>query len=103
MIRDRANFGGPVCGYGIHGRHNREYEANELIDMCSAAGLTVLTAKTRDVMPTIYSGDAEAKEYRAYHIILAWLDESPRLDRPSWLYRSFTPERLASNVFLNPS
>jgi hypothetical protein len=50
MIRDRASFSDPVSGYGIHGRHNREYAANELIDMCSAAGLTVLTAKTLDVM-----------------------------------------------------
>jgi hypothetical protein len=103
MIRDRASFSDPVSGYGIHGRHNREYAANELIDMCSAAGLTVLTAKTLDVMPTIYSRDAEAKGYGAYHIILARLDESPRLDRPSWLYRSFTTERLASSASLAPA
>lgn len=100
MVRDRASFSDPVSGYGIHGRHNREYSANELIDMCSAAGLTVLTSKTLDVAPTIYSRDAEAKGYGAYHIILARLDESPRLKRPSWLYRSFTPERLASSTSL---
>jgi SAM-dependent methyltransferase len=102
MIRDRASFSDPVSGYGIHGRHNREYAANELIDMCSAAGLTVLTSKTLDVMPTIYSRDAEAKGYGAYHIVLARLDESPRLDRPLWLYRSFTPESLASSTSLTP-
>jgi SAM-dependent methyltransferase len=103
MVRDRASFSDPVSGYGIHGRHNREYAANELIDLCSAAGLTVLTAKTLDVIPTIYSRDAEAKGYGAYHIILARLDETPRLDRPSWLYRSFTPERLASSAPLTPA
>jgi SAM-dependent methyltransferase len=103
MIRDRATFSDPVSGYGIHGRHNREYAANELIDMCSAAGLTVLTAKTLDVIPTIYSRDAEAKGYGAYHIILARFDESPRLDRPSWLYRSFASERLASSTSLAPA
>ena len=103
MVRDRASFSDPVSGYGIHGRHNREYAANELINMCSATGLTVLTAKTLDVIPTIYSRDAEAKGYGAYHIILARIDESPRLDRPSWLYRSFTPERLASSTSLTPA
>ncbi|MGH9751776.1 MAG: class I SAM-dependent methyltransferase [Blastocatellia bacterium] len=103
MARDRASFSDPVSGYGIHGRHNREYAANELIDLCSATGLTVLTAKTLDVMPTIYSRDAEAKGYGAYHIVLARLDESPRLNRPSWLYRSFTPERLASSASLSPA
>jgi SAM-dependent methyltransferase len=103
MVRDRASFSDPVSGYGIHGRHNREYAANELIDLCSAAGLTVLTAKTLDVAPTIYSRDAEAKGYGAYHIVLARLDESPRLDRPSWLYRSFTPESLASSTSLSPA
>jgi len=103
MVRDRASFSDPVSGYGIHGRHNREYSANELIDLCSAAGLTVLTTKTLDVMPTIYSRDAEAKGYGAYHIVLARLDESPRLYRPSWLYRSFTPESLASSAPLTPA
>jgi SAM-dependent methyltransferase len=103
MVHDRASFSDPVSGYGIHGRHNREYAANELIDMCSASGLTVLTAKTLDAMPTIYSRDAEAKGYGAYHIILARLDESPRLDRPSWLYRSFTPEKRASSASLAPA
>jgi SAM-dependent methyltransferase len=103
MVRDRASFSDPVSGYGIHGRHNREYAANELIDLCSATGLTVLTAKTLDVMPTIYSRDAEAKGYGAYHIVLARLDESPRLDRPSWLYRSFAPESLASSASLSPA
>src|SRR5262245_48031639 len=103
MVRDRASFSDPVSGYGIHGRHNREYAANELNDLCSAAGLTVLTAKTLDVMPTIYSRDAEAKGYGAYHIVLARLDESPRLNRPPWLYRSFTPESLASSIPLTPA
>jgi SAM-dependent methyltransferase len=103
MVRDRASFSDPISGYGIHGRHNREYAANEFIDLCSATGLTVLAAKTLDVMPTIYSRDAEAKGYGAYHIVLARLDESPRLCRPSWLYRSFTPERLASSTPLTPA
>jgi SAM-dependent methyltransferase len=102
MVRDRASFSDPVSGYGIHGRHNREYASNELIDMCSAAGLTVLKTQTLDTLPTIYSRDAEAKGYGAYHIIVARLDESPRLDRPSWLYRSFTPEKLASSASLAP-
>ncbi len=103
MACDRASFSDPISGYGVHGRHNREYAANELIDLCSATGLTVLTAKTLDVTPTIYSRDAEAKGYGAYHILLARLDESPRLYRPSWLYRSFTPESLASGASLAPA
>jgi len=103
MLRDRASFSDPVSGYGIHGRHNREYAANELIELCSATGLKILIAKTVDAMPTIYSRDAEAKGYGAYHMILARLDEAPRLVRPAWLYRSFPLERLALNTPLTPA
>jgi SAM-dependent methyltransferase len=102
MIRHRATFSDPVSGYGIHGRHNREYAASELIELCTATGLTILEVKTIDVIPTLYSRDAEAKGYGAYHMLVARLDETPRLVRPAWLYRSFTPERLASSSPLMP-
>ena len=102
MIRHRATFSDPVSGYGIHGRHNREYAASELIELCSATGLTILEAKTIDVVPTLHSRDAEAKGYGAYHMILARLDETAHLVRPAWLYRSFTPERLVSSSPLIP-
>jgi SAM-dependent methyltransferase len=96
MIRDRASFSDPVSGYGIHGRHNREYSASELIELCSATGLTILEAQTIDVVPTEYSRDAEAKGYGAYHMILARLDNTARLVRPAWLYRSYQPGQLES-------
>jgi len=102
MIRHRATFSDPVSGYGIHGRHNREYAASELIELCAATGLTILEAKTIDVGPTLYSRDAEAKGYGAYHMLIARLDETPRLVRPAWLYRSFAPERLAASAPLVP-
>jgi SAM-dependent methyltransferase len=102
MIRHRATFSDSVSGYGIHGRHNREYAASELIELCAAIGLTVLEAQTIDVVPTLYARDTEAQGYGAYHMLVARLDEPPRLVRPPWLYRSFTPERLASSMPLTP-
>ena len=102
MIRHRATFSDPVSGYGIHGRHNREYSASELVELCSETGLTILNTHTIDVVPTLYSRDAEAKGFGAYHMILARLDETARLFRPAWLYRSFAAERLASRAPLIP-
>ena len=97
LIRHRATFSDPISGYGIHGRHNREYSASELIELCSLTGLSVIEAKTIEVVPTLYSRSIESKGYGAYHMILARLDNTSRLVRPAWLYRSFSAERLASN------
>jgi 2-polyprenyl-3-methyl-5-hydroxy-6-metoxy-1,4-benzoquinol methylase len=102
MIRHRATFSDPISGYGIHGRHNREYAASELVELCSLTGLTILESRTIDVVPSPYSRSAEAKGYGAYHIILARLDKIARLVRPAWLYRSFPAEELASNSPLFP-
>lgn len=102
MISRHATFSDPVSGYGIHGRHNREYAASELMELCSATGLTILNAQTIDVVPTLYSRDAEAKGYGAYHMILAQLDEVARLVRPAWLYRSFPADQLLSSSPLLP-
>jgi hypothetical protein len=102
LIRQRATFSDPVSGYGIHGRHNREYAASELIELCSLTGLTILAAKTIDVVPTPYSRSTEVKGYGAYHMILARLDKMAQLVRPAWLYRSFPAEQLASTSPLFP-
>ena len=81
----------PISGYGLHGRHNREYTAHELSDLMTGTGLSVLRHRTFDVFPNEWSESAEARGYGAYHIIEGVLESRPTLYRPSWLYRSFEP------------
>ena len=81
----------PISGYGLHGRHNREYTADELSDLMTGTGFSVLRQRTLDVFPNEWSESAEARGYGAYHVIEGVLESGPGLYRPSWLYRSFEP------------
>ena len=81
----------PISAYGLHGRHNREYTADELADLMTGTGLSVRRQRTLDVFPNEWSESAEARGYGAYHVIEGVLDSGPSLYRPSWLYRSFAP------------
>ncbi len=102
LVERRETFSDPISGFGIHGRHNREYSAAELSDMLAGSGFRVLQATTIDVLPESQSRDAEARGYGAYHIVWAMLMSEPRLFRPQWLYRSFDPAALAEPGSLSP-
>lgn len=102
MIERRETFSDPISGFGIHGRHNREYSAVELGELLAGTGFGRLQAATIDVLPEVQSRDAEARGYGAYHIVRGVLEGEARLIRPPWLYRSFAPEALASAQSLAP-
>lgn len=88
--------GDPISGYGIHGRHNREYTRAELVDLLSESRLTVLRSRTIDVSPSVWSKAAEAAGYGQYVMIHARRESPARIHRPPWLYRSFAPAELRS-------
>ena len=97
LVEQRETFSDPISAHGIHGRHNREYSARELRDMLEGSGFRLLEAKSIDVFPENYSRDGEAGGYGAYHMLRAVLDGEAKLFRPGWLYRGFSPERLAQS------
>ena len=38
LVEPRETFSDPICGHGIHDRHNREYSAPELREMLEGSG-----------------------------------------------------------------
>lgn len=102
LIERRETFSDPISGFGIHGRHNREYSASELRDLLQGTGFRILDATSIDVLPEGHSRDAEARGYGAYHMVRAALSSEPRLYRPAWLYRSFSDAALARGDSLAP-
>ena len=102
LVERRETFSDPISGHGIHGRHNREYSADELRDLLAGSGFRVMEAKTIDTLPVTLSRGAEARGYGAYHMIRGVLESEPRLFRPAWLYRSFHPDDVARPRSLAP-
>jgi SAM-dependent methyltransferase len=100
LVLHSGSTGDPISGYGIHGRHNREYTAEELHDLVTGAGCTVIRSQTIDVGTSDWSRAAEDAAYGQYHMIEAKVDRAPTLYRPNWLYRSFNASRLASHISL---
>ena len=92
----------PISGYGIHGRHNREYTAAELEDLLRGTGFSIVRSRSLDVHPNVWSKNLEQRGYGHYLMVLARLESAPRLYRPDWLYRSFEPSRLAQAASLAP-
>lgn len=99
VLRD-GSTADPISGYGIHGRHNREYTVAELEDLLAGTGLSVRQARTVDVTPTEWSRFAEELGYGEYILIEAVVDRRVRIYRPRWLYRSFPSERLRLDTSL---
>jgi hypothetical protein len=91
-------IGDQISGYGIHGRHNREYTMSELLDLLTGTGLVPIRSRTLDVVPTRWSRSAEARGFGQYLMVAARLEGPPRLYRPAWLYRSFSPDQLAQSL-----
>jgi glycosyltransferase involved in cell wall biosynthesis/SAM-dependent methyltransferase len=96
LVAKDGNYSDPISGYGLHGRHNREYTIEELGELVESTGLRVIRTRTLDTFPTDISKSAEEKGYGSYLMLLAILESQPRLYRPSWLYRSFGSDKLAS-------
>jgi SAM-dependent methyltransferase len=92
----------PISGYGLHGRHNREYTVAELRDLLSGTGFRVCRSTTLDASPTRFSRAAERLGHGEYILVEAELARTATLYRPPWLYRSFPRERLESPASLAP-
>lgn len=48
LVRKRINIYGPYSGYGIYGRHNREWTLNEVTQLVSGCGFLIEKAECRD-------------------------------------------------------
>jgi SAM-dependent methyltransferase len=93
-LAQRQGIHDPYSSYGPHGRHNREYTAEELLDLVTSVGFTPVTYLTRPVHGV---AEPDVEWFRAadddgsgdYHFLLMQRDESDVCApvRPSWLYR----------------
>jgi SAM-dependent methyltransferase len=81
----------PFSGYGIYGRHNREYSRKELIDLLENVGFETLSARTIESSNSwVYRRVLARAGYGEYHILWARRREGEaKRYRPRWLYRSF--------------
>lgn len=92
MVEGR-NVYGPLSGYGVYGRHNREYTVEELEALLSEIGFAVEEVFAADVTPLpLDPGDLPAGidvEHRGDNLFaLARAVGEPRAARPEWLYQS---------------
>lgn len=51
LLRKRQNIFGPYSGYGIYGRHNREWTLDELVELITGCGFRIEQAEIRDTYP----------------------------------------------------
>jgi SAM-dependent methyltransferase len=85
------NINDLYSGYGVYGRHNREYTPSEVVDLLRACGFTVTQLRLEDI--TLYSGlkrllKAIRQHWRDNIFVLAQADGHPMHGYPAWLYRS---------------
>jgi SAM-dependent methyltransferase len=91
-LGQRQGIYDPYSRHGLHGRHNREYVAEELFDLLESNGFAVVRYLTRPVHG-VRAPDAEW--FRAadddgagdYHFVVARRGPSVPPTRPPWLYR----------------
>jgi len=93
-LAQRQGIYDPYSGYGPHGRHNREYTAEELLELTAGAGFTAVRYLTRPVHAV---PDPDEAWFRArdddgagdYHFLDLRRTEGglPEPVRPAWLYR----------------
>jgi len=88
----------PISGHGIHGRHNREYDFDELRDLLLNTGFEVLKHGTFDTQLNTYSRSAQEQGYGQYHFVMAILRSRPKIYRPDWLYRGYEPHELLQDI-----
>jgi SAM-dependent methyltransferase len=100
-----ANIYDPYSGYGPYGRHNREYNREELSRLLGFAGFDVETSfsteghqstvhlepRYGDVLPLVRDRTDDLGHY--LFVSARWARE-PREGLPAFLYRSWPPEML---------
>ena len=100
------NIYDPYSGYGPYGRHNREYNRHELVNLCQFEGFSVERHFTADV----HGNNASAyvnlsnlqdllrnrlEDLGQYLFVKAIKAAESPTKVPSWLYRSLPREQLA--------
>jgi SAM-dependent methyltransferase len=91
MLRGDNVFG-PLSGYGVYGRHNREYTQGEVEDLLSRCGYEILTSFDADITPQpdppeVPSG-ARARGRAENLFVLARSEGPTRWRYPTWLFAS---------------
>lgn len=91
-LLDGRNVYEALSGYGVYGRHNREYTVDELRTLLTAAGFVVEELFARDVHAVVdrpRRDEIESLEDRGDNLFaLAWADGETRWPYPRWLYQS---------------
>ena len=102
-----ANIYDPYSGYGPYGRHNREYNRHELVQLLEFCGFAIETSFTADVHENRASAFAQLKKiaplvrFRSADLGQYLFSRSrntvpARQGRPAWLYRSYPADELQS-------
>jgi SAM-dependent methyltransferase len=103
-----VNIYDPYSGYGPYGRHNREYNREELTRLLEFAGFGVELAFTADAHPSTASLDPRYEEivplirFRAhdlghYLFVSSRSERPPREGLPAFLYRSWPDEMIVED------
>jgi SAM-dependent methyltransferase len=102
------NIYDPISGYGVYGRHNREYNKHELFLMLDHLGFDLEVLFSSDVHENhsnlYYPTERVAKDILAtpnrgydlgqYIFLRARNNRPARAGKPRWLYRSYQDEEL---------
>lgn len=78
-------------GYGVYGRHNREYTPAEVIELLQGCGFTIARLRLEDIYP--HRGVTRWLKRLRHHwrdnlFVLAQASGRPCYYYPNWLYRS---------------
>ena len=103
------NIYDPYSKYGAYGRHNREYTRHELIQLLNHCGFETETCYTANVHDDIPPGGSHAQAINAairavthrchdlgQYLFTASINQhEAEPGRPSWLFRSYSPEEMS--------
>lgn len=98
-FRDLAlgkNIHDPYSGYGVYGRHNREYAPQEVIRLLEECGFSVQQARLANVHNVGWDqhlASALRSHWRDHMFFLAAADRPRRYRYAPWLYRSMIGPR----------
>jgi SAM-dependent methyltransferase len=91
-VMDGHNMYERLSGYGVYGRHNREYTVSELHDLLSSSNFVVdrvFTADLGHAPPNRSLALAISRAHRGENLFaIAHPDGTPRWCYPDWLYSS---------------
>jgi len=83
-------------GYGVYGRHNREYTPSELVDLLQGCGFAIEQVRLEDIYPN-HGLTRWLKRFRQRWrdnlFVLARAHGQPIYSYPPWLYRSMASLR----------